>query len=240
MQKVVGSSPIIRFHEAPETGLLSRRLLCVFVHELRMTFGSTKPRCGYRRRLMHRVVLALLVATFAGAAAAARASAAPPACATPEVRAHNEAVFGHFSTLAAAKGLKARAAKSGFQGIKIENEGCGDFEVEIDGADNQADRSSFAREASKAGFPVTFEQTAPPMQYQQGQVVGVFGQFTTVSSANALMMRLSRSGFLFIDLARVGNRWLVVLPQVPVKHALSIAHEAAGAGFHIQFRPGTK
>jgi hypothetical protein len=190
---------------------------------------------------MRRVLLVLLVATFAGAAAAARASAyTPPACSTPEVRVHNEAVFGHFSTLAAAKKLKARAAKSGFQGIKIENDGCGDFEVEIDGADNQADRSSFAQEARKAGFPVTFEQTAPPMQYHQGQVVGVFGQFTTVSAANALMTRLSRSGFLFIDLARVGNRWLVVIPQVPVKHALSIAKEASSAGFHVQFRPGTK
>ena len=189
---------------------------------------------------MRRVVLVLLVATFAGAAAASRASSAPPSCATPEVRAHDEAVFGHFSTLAPAKKLKAHAAAAGFQGIKIENEGCGDFEVEIDGADTQAQRSSFAQEASKAGFPVTFEQTAAPMQYQQGQVVGVFGQLRTVSAANALMMRLSRNGFLFIDLVREGNHWLVVMPQVPIKHALSIAHEAASAGFHIQFRPGTK
>ena len=30
------------------------------------------------------------------------------------------------------------------------------------------------------------------------------------------------------------------MPQVPVKHALSIAHEVASAGFHIQFRPGVK
>jgi len=27
---------------------------------------------------------------------------------------------------------------------------------------------------------------------------------------------------------------------VPVKHALPIAHEVAGAGFHITFRPGVK
>ena len=153
---------------------------------------------------------------------------------------HNEAVFGHFSTLAAAKKLKARAAPFGFAGIKVENEGCGDFEVEIDGADRQADRSSFAQEASKAGFPVTFEQTAPPMQYRQGQVVGVLGQMRSVSAANALMLRLSGNGFFFIDLAREGNHWLVVMPQVPIKHALSIAHEVATAGFHIQFRPGTK
>jgi len=181
-----------------------------------MTFGSTKPSVAATVGPVRRLALALLVATLAGAAVAARASAyTPPACVTPEVRVHNEAVFGHFSTLAAAKKLKARAAKFGFQGIKIENEGCGDFEVEI-------------------------EQTAPPMQYQQGQVIGVFGQFRTVSAANALMMRLSLSGFLFIDLGREGNHWLVVMPQVPVKHALSIAKEAASAGFHVQFRPGTK
>ena len=219
MQKVVGSSPIIRFSDPPATaGSL-------------LVTGTVAP--------MRRVGLVLLVATFA-VAAAGRASAAPPACSTPEVRVHNEAVFGHFSTLATAKHLRARAAKFGFAGIKIENEGCGDFEVEIDGADRQADRSSFAHEAIKAGFPVTFEQTAPPMQYQQGQVVGVLGQMRTVSAANALMMRLSRNGFFFIDLARVGNHWLVVMPQVPITHALSIAHEVATAGFHIQFHPGTK
>jgi hypothetical protein len=30
------------------------------------------------------------------------------------------------------------------------------------------------------------------------------------------------------------------MPQVPVKHALSIAHEVASAGYHIQFRTATK
>ena len=158
----------------------------------------------------------------------------------PEVRVHDEAVFGHFSTLAAARKLKARAAKEGFAGIKIENEGCGDFEVEIDGADRQADRASFALEAAKAGYYVTFEQTAPPMQYRAGEVVGIFARKGTVSAANALMWKLSRSGFNFIDLARVGARWFVVMPQVPIKHALSIAHEVATAGYQIQFQPGTK
>ncbi len=192
---------------------------------------------------MHRVavLLLLLVTSVASAgAAAAHATAAPAGCATPEVRVHDEAVFGHFSTLAAAKKLKARAAGFGFAGIKIENEGCGDFEVEIDGADHQADRTSFAHEAAKSGFYVTFEQTAPPMQYQAGEVVGVFARKSTVSAANALMTKLSHNGFLFIDLVRVGKLWLVVMPQVPVKDALSIAHEVATAGYHIQFQPGTK
>lgn len=185
------------------------------------------------------LLLFVTCAACAGAAAA-HTTAAAATCAKPEVRVHDEAVFGHFSTLAAAKQLKARAAAFGFAGIKIENEGCGDFEVEIDGADRQADRTSFTREAAKAGFYVTFEQTAPPMQYRAGQVVGVFARLRTVAAANALMTKLSRSGFLFIDLVRVGKLWLVVMPQVPIKHALSIAHEVATAGYQIQFQPGTK
>jgi hypothetical protein len=238
MQKVVGSSPIIRFRDPPETAgsfLLSDRKGCAAARvELRLR--------GYGGASMRGVALLMLVvgcAVCAGAAGA-QSSAGPATCTTQEVRVHDEAVFGHFSTLAAAKGLKARAAKLGFAGIKIENEGCGDFEVEIDGADRQADRSSFATEAAKAGFPVTFEQIAPPMEYRAGQVVGVFARLSTVAAANALMGKLSHIGFLFIDLARVGSRWFVVMPQVPVKHALSIAHEVATAGYHIQFQPGTK
>jgi hypothetical protein len=186
-------------------------------------------------------VLLLLFACAAFAAgAAARPAAAPAACVTPEVRVHNEAVFGHFSTLAAARELKARAAAVGFQGIKVENEGCGDFEVEIDGADRQSDRTSFSQEASRAGFQITFEQTGPPLQPRAGEVVGVFARKRTVAEANGLMTRLSRNGFMYIDLALEGKVWLVVMPQVPVKHALSIAHEVATAGYHIQFRAGTK
>jgi hypothetical protein len=191
--------------------------------------------------LMRRLAVSLLVVACAAfAAGAAARPAAAPTCVTPEVRVHDEAVFGHFSTFAAAKALKKRAAALGFQGIKVENEGCGDFEVEIDGADRQADRTSFAKEASGAGFQVTFEQTAPPMQYKSGEVVGVFARKRTVAQANALMTKLSHIGFLFIDLVPEGNVWLVVMPQVPIKHALSIAHEVASAGYHIQFRAGTK
>ena len=191
-----------------------------------------------RRRFLWAVLL--VTAAIAATVRPAAALTGEPACRTSEVRQHNEAVFGHFSTLAAAKSLKAKAASLGFAGIKIENDGCGDFEVEIDGADNQADRSSFAAEAKKAGFPITFEQTAPPMEYRQGQVVGVFAAKRTLVEANALMWRLSKSGWLYIDLARTPTRWLVVMPQVPVKHALPIAHEVATAGFRIAFRQGVK
>ena len=216
--------------------MLSDRKGCAF-------WGLAVVRGRYRGAAMRRLGLSVLVlaapAVLAGSALA-RPSAQPASCVKSEVRVHDEAVFGHFSTLAAAKRLRRRAAALVFKGIKIENEGCGDFEVEIDGADRQADRASFAAEAAKAGLPVTFEQLAPPMQFSQGEVVGVVGRKRTVADANALMGSLSRTGFLFVDLVRQGNAWLVVMPEVPIKQALSIAHELAQAGFHVQFQSGAK
>ena len=87
---------------------------------------------------------------------------------------------------------------------------------------------------------MTFEQTASPMEYREGQVVGVVATKRTLAEANAMLGRLSLVGFLFVDLARTPTRWLVVMPQVPVKHALPIAHEVAAAGFHIAFRQGVE
>lgn len=162
-------------------------------------------------------------------------AATPPSCQTTEIRQHDEAVFGHFSTRANAAALARKAAAQGFKGIKIENEGCGDFEVEIDGADRAADRDSFAAEAHGAGFEVTFEQTGPPLQPPAGEVVGTFAKFRTIAAANALALRLAGTGFRYIDIVRSGSSWAVVMPQVPVKNALSIAAEVHKAGFKIAF-----
>jgi hypothetical protein len=186
------------------------------------------------------LLLVLISCAVFAANGAAHLQMRAAACETTEIRVHDEAVFGHFSTLAAAKRLRTHAAAFGFKGIKIENDGCGDFEVEIDGADRQADRTSFAAEAAKVGFQITFEQIAPPLQFHEGQVVGVFAHMKTVSAANALMWKLAAPDFRFIDLAREGTSWLIVMPQVPTKDALSIAREVATAGFQIQFRPGGK
>src|SRR4051812_9914627 len=107
MQKVVGSSPIIRSS--------TRRQRRGFFFFLR--YGGARMRAA---------AFVLLLAT-AVAISTRGATAAVPSCVKPEVRAHNEAVFGHFSTLAAANALKRRATGFGFKGIKVENEGCGDF-----------------------------------------------------------------------------------------------------------------
>ena len=163
-----------------------------------------------------------------------------PACRTPETRVHDEVVFGHFSTPAAAKAIAARATRRQLEGIKIESEGCGDYEVEIDGADTEKQRSSFANEAAKLGFTITFEQQAPPMAFQENYVVGVLGRKRSLADANALMWRLAKANFRYIDVVPSGRIWLVIMPQVPVKAALSIAKEVATVGYHIQFQPGVK
>ena len=158
-------------------------------------------------------------------------------CAAPEVRQHNEAVFGHFASAAAARAYARGPKALYFEGLKIENEGCGDWELEIDGADTARQRASFSAEASKAGFRISFEQTGDPLNPPPGEVVGVIGRKTTVTSANALVWTLVSRGWQYVDVVYSGGKWLVVMPQVPVKSALSIARELATVGFHIQFQP---
>jgi hypothetical protein len=185
------------------------------------------------------VVAGIVVLSIGAAQTIARASSEPP-CRTMAPRAHINAVFGHFATLAGAKAYEAKAAAKVFKGLTIVNNGCGDYEVYIGGADRPSDQSSFYKEAKGAGFHVTYQQSAPPMQYAPNHVVGVLGSFRTVAKANALMWALSDRGFWFMDLARAPNRWLVVIPHVPINKALSIAKEVATAGYHIQFQPGVK
>jgi hypothetical protein len=157
-------------------------------------------------------------------------------CTSQEIRQHDEAVFGHFATAAAARAYGRRPRALGFQGLTVEDEGCGDFELEIDGADTARQRGSFAVEATKAGFHPTFEQTADPLRPGGGQVVGVLARRQTVAAANALAWKLADAGWRYVDIVRAGGRWLVVMPQVPIKAALSVARELAGSGFHIQFQ----
>lgn len=182
---------------------------------------------------------AAIVATLVVGRSVASAGS-EPTCRMLAPRSTTNAVFGHFATLAEARAYEARARAQAFKGLRIANNGCGDYEVYIGGADRPSDRSSFYDEARKAGFHITFQQTAPPMQYEPKHVVGVLGSLRSIASANALMWALSDKGFEFLDIARSQTRWLVVMPQVPIRNALPIAHEVATAGFHIQFEPGVQ
>jgi hypothetical protein len=190
---------------------------------------------GHRVRFALALLLCATVAGLTGASARPVASA----CQTAEVRVHDEAVFGHFASPAAAAATMKRARRLGFKGLKLENEGCGDYELEIDGADDTRGRGSFAAEAKRAGFQVTFEQIGAPLAFKQGEVYGLFGRFPAIAAANALSQKLATISFRYVDIVFSGGRWLVVMPQVPVTHALSIAGEVHKAGFRIAFHEGT-
>jgi hypothetical protein len=186
---------------------------------------------------MRRMLFALILGALLVAAATAQSGAARTAgCRKPFLRTHDRAVFGHFATLAAAQALAAKAKKLGFEGIVIDNNGCGDFEALINGADKTADRNSFSAEAEKAGFPVTFDELAPPLQPKPGYTYGVLGTFTSITAANKLAGRLASVGFLYIEITYVNGKWVVVMPAVPLKSALSITAEVQKAGFRIAFQ----
>jgi hypothetical protein len=187
-----------------------------------------------RRRLL----LALPLLALAAGLAAPSAGAARTDCRTPDVRTTDEVVFGHFATQSAAKAFSKHAHALGFEGIKIENHGCGDYSVAIGGADRTADRVSFAAEAQKAGYNITFQQTAPPLRQTPKTTYGVLGTFTSIAKANALSWKLAALNFRYIEITYLNGKWLVVMPAVPFKAALSIAAEIAKTGHHIAFQPG--
>jgi hypothetical protein len=72
-----------------------------------------------------------------------------------------EAVFGRFSTTAAADAVRRRAAHSGFKNLQLEADGCGLFKVTLRGIPSLAVGRDFLAEAEKVGFHPTLEQAAP-------------------------------------------------------------------------------
>lgn len=67
------------------------------------------------------------------------------------------AVFGHRRTRGAAIRLEREAAAVGFQGLEVQQDKCGDWEVDLYGLKTPAQRRDFVREARGAGFRVRFE-----------------------------------------------------------------------------------
>jgi hypothetical protein len=67
------------------------------------------------------------------------------------------AVFGHRRTPAAAQKLLQRAGASGFRGLRVQQDRCGDWEVDLYGLKTPAQRRDLRAEAHKVGLDVTFE-----------------------------------------------------------------------------------
>ena len=67
------------------------------------------------------------------------------------------AVFGHERTRRAALRLRARAEATGFKGLQVQQDNCGDWEVDLYGLKTPAQRHELAKEARRAGLRVVFE-----------------------------------------------------------------------------------
>ena len=67
------------------------------------------------------------------------------------------AVFGHRPTRRAALALQARAEASGFRGLRVVQDSCADWEVDLYGLKTPAQRRELAREAGAVGLHVVFE-----------------------------------------------------------------------------------
>lgn len=67
------------------------------------------------------------------------------------------AVFGHRRTKAAAEQLAGQAASFGFSGLVVQQDACGDWEVDLPGLETAAQRSEFRRQAESVGLAIRFE-----------------------------------------------------------------------------------
>jgi len=67
------------------------------------------------------------------------------------------AVFGHTSTPGAAQKLLTHAETAGFRGLRVQEDSCGDWEVDLYGLQTPAQRHELSAEARRAGFHVVFE-----------------------------------------------------------------------------------
>ena len=67
------------------------------------------------------------------------------------------AVFGHRRTRGAAVRLQLAVERVGFRDLRVQQDGCDDWEVDVYGMKTRAQRQEFAAEARRAGFRVAFE-----------------------------------------------------------------------------------
>jgi len=67
------------------------------------------------------------------------------------------AVFGHRRTQEAALQLQAKAERLGFLGLKVQQDRCKDWEVDLYGLQTAAQRREFRHEARTVGFHIVYE-----------------------------------------------------------------------------------
>jgi hypothetical protein len=67
------------------------------------------------------------------------------------------AVLGHRGTRRAALQLRAHAEHLGFLGLRVQQDRCNDWEVDLYGLKTSEQRREFAREARRVGFHIVYE-----------------------------------------------------------------------------------
>jgi hypothetical protein len=185
-----------------------------------------------------RIAFLLLLASVvaAGTAAAAnRPTVGVRSCRVAETRTQVEAVFGHFATRAEAQAVLDGITKVGFKNVVIESDGCGDFEVELDGIAS-ADRMPFALEAKRAGYAISFEQTDAPNAFHPNAFNASFGTRRTITAANKLERKVASLGFRYVDIAYMGpHAWRVTAPRISLAATRAFRAEAARAKLTVSF-----
>jgi hypothetical protein len=165
------------------------------------------------------------------------------ACAAPDSLSSSwEAVFGHDSSSAGAEALRARLVASFFQNATLEQDGCGDIEVEVPGGaglDTEAQRKDFLIEARQQHFTVHFE--APCCYTTKTLAKGwyaSFGKRSTLEAATALELRALSVRFSHLEIERTGpSSYVVVLPGgagfATAAGRASFAAEARSSSAHL-------
>ena len=192
---------------------------------------------------MGRIRFGILVGLLAGASSLILGLAAASAkkvdnCSLSDTSLHWEAVFGHVTSLDQAILVQKGLAKVGYKNIGFERDACDDIEIQVPGVDQASDRSSFAKEASRARIPVTFEAPDNAKALAPGEVTGVFGRLPTLKRANTLLMQMGGVGFREnADILRLGlHNWMVVMYRIPKSVSSAFAAEARKSHFSVTFQ----
>jgi hypothetical protein len=147
------------------------------------------------------------------------------------------AVFGRRPSTAEAEQLKAEAERVGFRGLVVQQRGCDDYAVVLEGLHSMRQAGEFQHEAAGAGFKVQIECRSHPVE---GGLAAVFGHRPTRRAALNLRAQAERLGFNGLEVQQdLCHDWEVDLYGLNTRaQRRSFAAQAKRAGFDIVFELG--
>ncbi len=147
------------------------------------------------------------------------------------------AVWPRRSSAAAAEAVRQEAESRGFQGLDVEERGCGNFYVTLPGLTDLKQFAAFKAEAKSAGFAVRVLCESPPDD--NGDTEAVFGFRRTHRLAVNLKRLVVERGFVGAEIEMDAcDHWSVVVDGLTSDSMQKdFAAEARSAGFTVTFRP---